>query len=111
MDWKAQTTQSLRVSRKGITVEQIKRALDLNYDAGISTEASNFIFGDINETAETVANTMKFWWQYNTKTHINLNLIQTYPGTYLYKYACQKGIITDKEQFSRTVAPLSMYPN
>ncbi len=96
----------LKSMRKGITVEQIKRALDLNYDAGISTEASNFIFGDINETAETVANTMKFWWQYNTKTHINLNLIQTYPGTYLYKYACQKGIITDKEQFLRDGCPI-----
>jgi radical SAM superfamily enzyme YgiQ (UPF0313 family) len=96
----------LKSMRKGITVEQIKRALDLSYEAGISTEASNFIFGDINETAETVANTMKFWWQYNRKTHINLSLIQTYPGTYLYEYACQKNIITDKEQFLRDGCPI-----
>ncbi|SPF48678.1 Radical SAM domain protein [Syntrophobacter sp. SbD1] len=96
----------LKSMRKGIKVDQIKRALDLSYEAGISTEASNFIFGDINETAETVANTMKFWWGYNRKTHINLSLIQTYPGTYLYEYACQKGIITDKEQFLRDGCPI-----
>jgi radical SAM superfamily enzyme YgiQ (UPF0313 family) len=96
----------LKSMRKGITVEQIKRALDLSYEAGISTADSNFIFGDINETAETVENTMKFWWQYSWKTHINLSLIQTYPGTYLYKCACEKGIITDKEQFLRDGCPI-----
>ena len=96
----------LKSMRKGIKVEQIKRALDLSYEAGISTDASNFIFGDINENAQTVANTLKFWWQYNTKTHINLSLIQTYPGTYLYEYACQNGIITDKEQFLRDGCPI-----
>ena len=96
----------LKSMRKGIRVEQIKRALDLTYEAGISTEASNFIFGDINENAETVANTMRFWWQYNHKTHINLSLIQTYPGTYLYEYACKNGIITNKEQFLRDGCPI-----
>jgi len=96
----------LKSMRKGINVEQIKRALDLSYEAGISTEASNFIFGDINETIQTVENTLKVWWQYNTKTHINLGLIHTYPGTYLYEYACQQGIIADKEQFLRDGCPV-----
>ncbi len=96
----------LKSMRKGINVEQIKRALDLSYEASISTEASNFIFGDINETAQTVANTMDFWWQYNQKTHINLSLIQTYPGTYLYEYACKNGIIADKEKFLRDGCPI-----
>jgi radical SAM superfamily enzyme YgiQ (UPF0313 family) len=96
----------LKSMRKGINVDQIKRALDLSYDAGISTEASNFIFGDINENSDTVANTMKFWWQYNSKTHINLSLIQTYPGTYLYDYACKNGIIKDKEKFLRDGCPI-----
>jgi anaerobic magnesium-protoporphyrin IX monomethyl ester cyclase len=96
----------LKSMRKGTNVEQIAHALDLSIEAGISTEASNFIFGDINENAETVANTMKFWWQYNSKTHINLSLIQTYPGTHLYEYACQNGIIADKEQFLRDGCPI-----
>ena len=96
----------LRSMRKGIRVEQIERALDLSYEAGISTEASNFIFGDINETTETVANTVALWWRYNKKTHINLSLIQTYPGTYLYEYACQNGIIRDKAQFLLDDCPI-----
>ncbi|NVN89005.1 MAG: radical SAM protein [Desulfuromonadales bacterium] len=96
----------LKSMRKGITVDQIERALDLSYAAGISTEASNFIFGDIAENAETVANTMKLWWKYNNKTHINLSLIQTYPGTHLYEHACWNGIISDKEQFLRDGCPI-----
>jgi radical SAM superfamily enzyme YgiQ (UPF0313 family) len=96
----------LKSMRKGINVDQIKRALDLSCEVGISTEASNFIFGDVNETAETLENTINFWWQYNKKTHINLSLIQTYPGTYLYEYACKNGIITDKEQFLRDGCPI-----
>ncbi len=96
----------LKSMRKGINVEQIKRAIDLSYEACISTEASNFIFGDINETEQTVSNTMEFWWQYNKKTHINLSLIQTYPGTHLYEYACKNGIIADREKFLRDGCPI-----
>ena len=96
----------LKSMRKGIRVDQIKRALDLSYEAGISTEASNFIFGDVNETVETVANTLKVWWEYNHKTHINLGLIHIYPGTYLYEDACNRGIITDREQFLRDGCPV-----
>lgn len=95
----------LRSMRKGIKVAQIERALDLSIDAGISTEASNFIFGDVNETPETVAHTMAFWHRYNLKTHINLSLIQVYPGTHLYEYACEKGIIGDREAFLRDGCP------
>lgn len=91
--------------QKGITVAQIQHALDLTIETGISTEASNFIFGDINETRETVKNTMDFWWRYNQKTHINLSLIQIYPGTHLYHHACETGLIRDKEQFLKDGCP------
>lgn len=96
----------LESMRKGINVDQIAIALDLVSDLGIATNSCNFIFGDIAETKATVANTMKFWWEYNGKTHINLCLIHTYPGTYLYEYACQNKIITDKEQFLRDGCPI-----
>jgi len=96
----------LKSMRKGITVEQIRHALDLSYEVGIATDDSNFIFGDINENVETVANTIKFWERYNLKTHINLSLIQTFPGSFLYEYACQNGIIADKEQFLLDGCPI-----
>lgn len=96
----------LKSMRKGITVAHIKRALDLTSEIGISTDSSNFIFGDINETPETIENTLTFWRTYNKKTHINLCLIQIYPGSYLYEYACQKGIIQDREQFLKDGCPI-----
>ena len=96
----------LKSMRKGITVEQIANALDIASEVGMATDSCNFIFGDINENKETVANTLNFWWKYNKKTHINLGLIHTYPGTYLYQYACENGIITDKEQFLRDGCPI-----
>ena len=93
----------LKSMRKGITVEQIERALKLVYDAGISLEGA-FIFGDIAETRETADNTLK-WWHEHSEYRITLNLITVYPGSFLYKYACEKGIIENKVQFLRDGCP------
>ena len=87
----------LKSMRKGTTVEQIERSLKMVYEAGISLEGA-FIFGDIEETWETANNTLN-WWRNHTEYKINLNLITVYPGSYLYKYACEKGIIKDKVRF------------
>ena len=93
----------LKSMRKGTTVEQIERTLKLVYDAGISFEGA-FIFGDIAETYETASNTLK-WWREHSEYRITLNLITVYPGTYLYKYACEKGIITDRVKFLKLGCP------
>jgi anaerobic magnesium-protoporphyrin IX monomethyl ester cyclase len=93
----------LKSMRKGTTVEQIERTLKLVYDAGISLEGA-FIFGDIEETWETATNTLT-WWREHAEYKINLNVITVYPGSYLYKYACEKGIIGDKVQFLKDGCP------
>lgn len=93
----------LKSMRKGTTVEQIERTLKLVYDSGISFEGA-FIFGDIAETSETANNTIK-WWREHSEYRISLNLITIYPGSYLYKYACEKKIIKDKVQFLRDGCP------
>ena len=93
----------LKSMRKGITVEQIERTLKLVYDFGIPLEGA-FIFGDIEETAETANNTLK-WWREHLEYRISLNLITVYPGSYLYKYGCEKGIIKDKAQFLKDGCP------
>lgn len=93
----------LKSMRKGTTVEQIERALKLVYDAGITLEGA-FIFGDIEETWETANNTLN-WWRDHSEYKINLNLITVFPGSYLYKYACEKGIIEDKVEFLRNGCP------
>jgi hypothetical protein len=70
---------------------------------GISLEGA-FIFGDIEETEETANNTLK-WWRDHAEYKISLNLITVYPGSYLYKYACENGIITDKVKFLKDGCP------
>ncbi|HYA42715.1 MAG TPA: radical SAM protein, partial [Syntrophobacteraceae bacterium] len=95
----------LKSMRKNITVEQIERALTLTHEAGINIE-SGFIFGDINETKETVANTLNFWHRHKDVHYMNLTMIYVFPGSYLYRYACERGIIKDREQFLRDGCPL-----
>lgn len=96
----------LKSMRKAITVDHIEHALEVSYQANIGTPASNFIFGDVAETVETAENTLNFWRKYNKKMHINLTMIQTYPGTHLYNVACEKGIITDRERFLLEECPV-----
>ena len=93
----------LKSMRKGTTVQQIERTLKLVYDYGISIEGA-FIFGDIEETAETANNTLK-WWREHSEFRITLNLITVYPGSYLYKYACANNIIKDRVKFLRDGCP------
>ena len=95
----------LKSMRKGITVEQISRALKLTYEAELMIEGG-FIFGDINETTETVANTLDFWRRHKDEHYLNLSMISVFPGSFLYKHACSTGLIKDPEEFLRDGCPL-----
>lgn len=94
----------LKSMRKGITVSQIAHALKLTYDANLMIEGG-FIFGDINESKETVDNTLSFWRQHNNMHYLNLSMISVFPGSFLYEHACDAGIIKDREQFLRDGCP------
>ena len=93
----------LKSMRKGTTVEQIERTLKLAYESGITPDGA-FIFGDIEETWETASNTLR-WWKNHSEYKITLNLITVYPGSFLYQYACEKGIIKDKVLFLKEGCP------
>jgi radical SAM superfamily enzyme YgiQ (UPF0313 family) len=95
----------LKSMRKGITVKQIDSALDATYKASINV-LGNFIFGDLNENKYTAANTLQFWRKHIDRNYVNLDFIVAYPGTYIYKYACENGLIVDKEQFLKDGCPL-----
>lgn len=87
----------LKSMKKHITIEQIESALKLVYNSGITIQG-NFIFGDVEETVETATNTIN-WWKEHMHYGINLNFITIYPGTGLYNYACENGIVTDEIEF------------
>lgn len=93
----------LKSMRKGITVEMIENALQCSQEVGIEAHGA-FIFGDIEEDEESINNTLT-WWREHRQYNIGLALIQVFPGTYLYKYACEKGIIKDKVKFIEQGCP------
>lgn len=93
----------LKSMKKGITIEMIERALKCCKDVGIEAHGA-FIFGDIAENEETIENTLT-WWRNHREYNIGLALIQVYPGTFLYQYACEKGIISDKVRFIQQGCP------
>ncbi len=93
----------LKSMQKHITVEQIDNALSLCHDIGLNT-MGNFIFGDQEETVETYKNTIK-WWKEHPQYLIALHLIVLYPGSTLYKVACEKGLIEDKVDFIKKGCP------
>lgn len=95
----------LKSMRKGSTVEQIERALENIWKADIHLQA-NFIFGDINETKETMTNTINFFNKHKTKFLFCLDPIIAFPGSRIYKYACNNGFIKSKEQFLRDNCPV-----
>jgi radical SAM superfamily enzyme YgiQ (UPF0313 family) len=93
----------LKSMRKNITVEQINRAFDAANAAGL-TSYGNLIFGDLAETEETLANSLA-WRNLHTDYDIRLAWILTYPGSHLYKVACERGIIKDPVQYLKDGCP------
>lgn len=93
----------LKSMKKHITVEQIDHALSLCYEIGLNT-MGNFIFGDQEETVETVHNTIN-WWKEHPQYMIALHLIVLYPGSELYKLGVERGVIKDPVQFIKDGCP------
>lgn len=87
----------LKSMRKNITIEQVEYAYNLALEVGLNA-SGNLIFGDLAETPETISNTIN-WWKYHPEYNITMAWIFTFPGSYLYKVACERGIISDKIEY------------
>lgn len=87
----------LKSMKKHITPAQIKHAVDMCLSNNISFHA-NFIFGDRAETLQTVRQTLDFCKSIEC-ANIMLATVCPYPGTELYAYCIEKGIIKDKLAF------------
>jgi len=93
----------LKSMRKGITIEQIEKALKMVYEAGIAGYGC-FIFGDIAETVQTAQNTLD-WWKRHRDYAVHLTLVKPFPGSYIYEYACKNGMIKDRIQYLKDGCP------
>jgi radical SAM superfamily enzyme YgiQ (UPF0313 family) len=67
--------------------------------------SGNIIFGDLEETIETVREALN-WWKEHRFFKIKTSHIFTFPGSHIYKIACEKGIIKDPVQFLRDGCPM-----
>ncbi len=81
--------------RKGISLEQVRNAVKMAKKAKIEVTAS-YVLGLPGENRQTILNTIKFAKQLDT-LYAQFNIIVPYPGTDVYKYAEEKGLLRNKD--------------
>lgn len=86
---------------KGITIEQVKRAVKIVKDAGIEVLGS-FIIGFPQDTIETIKKTIKFAKSLNLD-YAQFSILTPYPGTPIYDYAKKNNMLLT-ENWSRYTA-------
>lgn len=95
----------LKSMRKGITLKQIEKALDMLRDAGLNSR-SGVIFGDSAETWETAGFTLDWFRKNYEKYRMFVDMVIAFPGSVLYKRACRSGVIPDPVQFLKDGCPI-----
>jgi radical SAM superfamily enzyme YgiQ (UPF0313 family) len=95
----------LKSMKKGSSRKMIEVALNNIWEAKIHLTA-NFIFGDINETVETYENTLSFFDEQKSRFLFALDPIVAFPGSHVYKYACENGYIKDKQKYLTDNCPV-----
>ncbi len=81
--------------KKGITLKQAKDAVSMARKARIDVTAS-YVLGLPGETEETLLNTIRFAKELNT-LYAQFNIIVPYPGTDVYKYAQENGLLRNRD--------------
>ncbi|GHV28418.1 hypothetical protein FACS1894167_05360 [Synergistales bacterium] len=85
----------LKSMNKKITVEDIEKMVGLANEAGLNL-ACNVIFGDTEETMQTIKNTMMWTIEHNSNScAIDMAMIKLFPGSPLYDKAVLEGKIPD----------------
>ncbi len=95
----AMDNQVLKNMKKGLTTEQIIKGIEATLAAGISP-GFNIIFGNIGDNRETLNNGVEFLLKYDDGAQMRtIRPVTPYPGSPLYYYAIEKGLMEDCEDF------------
>jgi radical SAM superfamily enzyme YgiQ (UPF0313 family) len=95
----AMDNQVLKNMRKGLTTNLIFKGVRETLDAGISP-GLNIIFGNIGDNRETLNKGVEFLLKYDDGTQLRtIRPVTPYPGSPLYYYAIEKGLLKDCEDF------------
>lgn len=89
----------LNLMNKHQTVEEIIGGIKATVDAGINP-GFNILFNNIGDNAETLKKGVDFLLKYNTYSEIRtVKPVTPYPGSDLYYYAIDKGLLSGPEDF------------
>ncbi len=89
----------LKNMHKNLTVKQIEEGVKNTLDAGISP-GLNIIWGNIGDTAETLQKGVKFLNDYSDNAQMRtIRPVTPYPGSELYYYAIETGLLKGVEDF------------
>jgi len=85
--------------KKGLTLKMINEGVQNTLDAGISP-GLNIIFGNIGETREALMLGVDFLLKHSDYSQMRtIRPVTPYPGSPLYYYAIEKGLLKDCEDF------------
>jgi len=91
--------QILKNMDKVLTTKQIERGIQETLKMGISP-GYNIIFGNIDETRETLMQGVDFLLKYDDGAQLRtIRPVTPYPGSPLYYHAIKEGLIKDVEDF------------
>ena len=95
----AMDDQALKNMQKALTTKQIVKGIEATIASGISP-GYNIIFGNIGESRETLKKGVQFLLKYDDGAQLRtIRPVTPYPGTPLYYYAIQKGLLKDCRDF------------
>ena len=95
----AMDDQVLKNMNKGLTTRQIIKGIEITLNSGISP-GFNIIFGNIGENKETLNKGVEFLLKYDDGAELRtIRPVTPYPGSPLYYYAIEKGLLKDCEDF------------
>lgn len=89
----------LKNMKKKLNVEQIFRGIENTIAAGLHP-GLNIIWGNIGDSAETLRKGVEFIKKYSTYVQLRtIRPVTPYPGSPLYYYAIEKGLLDGPEDF------------
>lgn len=90
---------ALKIMNKKQTVEQIVKGIENTIAAGIHP-GLNIIWGNIGENVDSLKKGVDFLLKYNTYAQLRtIKPVTPYPGSPLYYYAIEKGLLDGAEDF------------
>lgn len=95
----AMDDQILKNMKKSLTTKIINRGIEATLDADISP-GFNIIFGNIGENETTLNKGLEFLLKYDDGAQLRtIRPVTPYPGSPLYYYAIENGLLKDVEDF------------